>query len=207
MRIRTLILLLLFQSYYLQAQLRKPVSETSFTIVDSLINKAIKEKRIPSMVIAIARNGKIIYEKAFGYADAGQKVEATTHTPYQLASATKPFTATAILILHERGLLNIDSPVTKYVPELTLNKGHPDFAIPTVRQVLNHTSGLGTYFDIGYADENYTFDDFEKGWKTYGTIFLEPGTVCEYSNLGYGLLGRVITNVTHQAYTDFMAAE
>jgi CubicO group peptidase (beta-lactamase class C family) len=207
MKIKAVILLLFIQNFYLQAQEKQAVKALDLTLVEARINQAVNEKKIPSMVIAVARDGKIIYEKAFGYADAGNEIKATIHTPYQLASASKPFTATAIMMLYERGLINIDSPVTKYVPELTLNKADPHFSTPTVRQVLNHTSGLGTYFDIGYADENYLFDNFENGWKRYGTIFLNPGTVSEYSNLGYGLLDHVIANVSGKTYNNFMASE
>lgn len=207
MKIKAVILLLFIQNFYLQAQEKQTVKALDITLVEARINQAVNEKKIPSMVIAVARDGKIIYEKAFGYADAGNEIKATIHTPYQLASASKPFTATAIMMLYEKGLINIDSPVTKYVPELTLNKADPNFSTPTVRQVLNHTSGLGTYFDIGYADENYLFDNFENGWKRYGTIFLNPGTVSEYSNLGYGLLDHVIANVSGKTYNSFMASE
>jgi CubicO group peptidase (beta-lactamase class C family) len=207
MKIKAVILLLFIQNFYLQAQEKPAVKTLGLTLVEARINQAIKEKKVPSMVIAVARNGKIIYEKAFGYSDAGNGIKATIHTPYQLASASKPFTATAIMMLYERGLINIDSPVTKYVPELILKKADPHFSMPTVRQVLNHTSGLGTYFDIGYADENYSFDDFKNGWRRYGTIFLNPGAASEYSNLGYGLLDHVIANVSGKTYTNFMASE
>jgi CubicO group peptidase (beta-lactamase class C family) len=207
MKIKTVLLLLFVQSLYLQAQENHPAPKLDLTLLEAHINQAITEKKIPSVVIAVARNGVIVYEKAFGYADVAKKTKATIHTSYQLASTSKPFTATAIMMLHEKGLINLDSPVTKYVPELALKKADPHFSTPTVRQVLNHTSGLGTYFDIGYADEKYSFDSFEKGWQRYGTIFLTPGTVSEYSNLGYGLLDRVIANMSGKTYGEYMATE
>jgi CubicO group peptidase (beta-lactamase class C family) len=207
MKVSILFSLFFLQNFYSQAQ-QNPLKDTlSIKSVEANINKAIQDKKIPSIVIAIAKNGHIIYERAFGYANERKKIKAATRTPYQLASATKPFTATAIMMLHERGLINIDSPVTKYIHGLTLNKANPNFTTPTTRQILNHTSGLGTYFDIGYSDENYLFDNFEKGWKRHGTIFFNPGTVCEYSNLGYGLLDRIITNVTGKSFAGFMQTE
>jgi CubicO group peptidase (beta-lactamase class C family) len=207
MKISSFILFFFTASFSLQAQEKLAVNASNLKSVEANINKALQEKKIPSVVIAIAKDGKIIYEQAFGYADVYKKIKATTHTSYQLASASKPFTATAIMMLQERGSINIDSPVTKYVPELTLNKANPDFSTPTVRQVLNHTSGLGTYFDIGYADESYSFDSFEKGWKRYGAIYFNPGAVCEYSNLGYGLLDRVISDVSGKPFAEFMQTE
>jgi CubicO group peptidase (beta-lactamase class C family) len=207
MKIKATILLLFIQNFYLQAQQKVMEKALHFPLIEAQVHQAINEKKIPSMVIAVAKDGVIVYEKAFGYADAGKKIEATIHTPYQLASISKSFTATTIMILHEKGIINIDSPVTKYVPELILNKANRHFTTPTVRQVLNHTSGLGTYFDIGCADENYDFDNFDNGWKRYGTIFINPGEVCEYSNLGYGLLDRVIADVSGKTYGIYMAAE
>lgn len=207
MKSSIIICLFLIQSFYLQAQQNLLKDEPSIKSVESKIYKALKEKKIPSMVIAISKNGIIIYEHAFGYANTRENIKATTQTPYQLASATKPFTATAIMMLYERGVIDIDSPITKYIPELILHKANPIFTTPTVRQILNHTSGLGTYFDIGYSDENYSFDNFAMGWKRYGTIFFNPGTVCEYSNMGYGVLDRIITNVSGKSFASFMHTE
>ena len=207
MKIKATILTLLIPAFYCHGQKRPAVISSQFTAVEKRVDQALKKKVIPSMVIAVSKDGKIIYQEAFGYADVNKKIKATIHTPYQLASATKPFTATAIMMLAERGLINIDSPITKYVPGLVLKKANPHFSTPTVRQVLNHTSGLGTYFDMGYADERYSFDNFDKGWERYGTIFFEPGTVCEYSNLGYGVLARVIAKVSGKTYRDFVSSE
>lgn len=85
--------------------------------------------------VLIAENGKIIYEKSFGYADFSSKKLNTKQTTFPIASITKTFTATAILQLFEKGKLNISDPVTKY-----LN----DFPYPTltIRHLLSHTSGL-----------------------------------------------------------------
>jgi len=205
MKIKAVLLLLLIHTSYGRAQQKASIkNDPDFRPVEDKIKQAIAGKTIPSMVIAVAKGGKIIYEAALGYADVNKKIKATIHTPYQLASATKPFTATAVMMLYEKGFINIDSPVTKYVPGMELKKADSTFSTPTVRQVLNHTAGLGTYFDIGYADEAYLFDDFESGWKRYGTIFLNPGTVSEYSNLGYGLLDKLISNVSGKTFADFM---
>jgi CubicO group peptidase (beta-lactamase class C family) len=209
MKISKLVLLLLIslQSFYTQAQQDFSKDTLSIKSLEVIINKAIRNKKVPSVVIAIAKNGQIIYEQAFGNADERKAIKATVRTPYQLASASKPFTATAIMMLYERGLIHIDSPITRYVPGLILSKANLNFATPTVRQLLNHTAGLGTYFDIGYSDENFPFDNFDEACKRYGTIFFNPGTVCEYSNLGYGLLDRIIANVSGTSFPRFMETE
>ena len=168
--------------------------------VDSLLEAGI----LPSMAIGILKEGEVIYEKAFGYADVENKRMSTTRTPYQLASLSKPITATAIMQLHEEGSLNIDDPITKYVQ---LKKVDDSYQDPTIRQVLNHTSGLGTYFDIYYADEQISYVDFETAWSQYGIQFHPPGLVCEYSNLGYGLLDFIITKVTGMPFASYLRTD
>lgn len=178
-----------------------------FLSLEQTIQQAIKNKEIPSAVIAIAKDDKIIYQKAFGYADINKNIKARVHTPYQLASTSKPITATAIMMLHQKGIIHIDSLITNYAPELGIKKAYPDISIPTIRHVLGHVSGLGTYFDIGYTDEKYNFDDFIKGWKKYGKIFHNPGVTYEYSNLGYGLLDHIIHKTTTKTFSDFLNKE
>lgn len=175
--------------------------------LENEIQAAIKANEIPSLVFGIVRNGKIIYEASFGYADLENNVLATIDTPYQLASLTKPITATAIMKLHEQGVIHIDHPITQYMPDLVLKKADENFNTPTIRQVLNHTSGLGTYLDIAYSDEDFETDDFEDGWNRYGTLFHKPGEKSEYSNLGYGLLDYIITKNAGMSFSEFLSKE
>ena len=167
--------------------------------VDSLIEKGV----LPSIGIGILKDGEILYEKAFGYSDIENGVKSTIHTPYKLASLSKPITATSIMKLHEDGLINLEDPITKYV---TLKKVDSTFSDPTIGQVMNHTAGLGTYFDIYYADETLDSFSFEEAWAQYGTQFHQAGKVCEYSNLGYGLLDFIIQKVTSNSFEDYVQA-
>lgn len=165
--------------------------------IDSLITNDI----VPSLAVGIVKDGEIIYEKAFGYADRERKIESTINTPYQLASLSKPITATAILKLHKEGIINIDDAITKYV---SLKKVNSAFQEPTIRQVLNHTAGLGTYFDIYYQDESSKVVSFEEAWDRYGIQFHEPGKVNEYSNIGYGLLSHIISKATFKTFAQYL---
>ncbi|MGD1947302.1 MAG: serine hydrolase domain-containing protein [Croceivirga sp.] len=157
--------------------------------IDSLMTNGI----LPSMAIGILKDGEVIYERAFGYSDIENGVPSTIHTPYQLASLSKPITASTIMKLHENGIINLDDPITKYV---TLKKVDSTFTDPTIRQVMNHTAGLGTYFDIYYADERVNPVSFAEAWAQYGIQLHQPGKVSEYSNLGYGLLDDIISKAT-----------
>jgi len=172
-----------------------------FDHLESVIDSLISNRTLPSLGVGILKDGKVIYEKSFGYADMEANVKSTVRTPYQLASLSKPITATAIMQLHKKGLLNLNDPITKYV---SLQKIDPAFQDPTILQLLNHTSGLGTYFDLYYADEPIKPTSFETAWAQYGMQFHEPGKVCEYSNLGYGLLDHIISKVTSQSFDEFL---
>ncbi|MEL6534696.1 MAG: serine hydrolase domain-containing protein [Bacteroidota bacterium] len=178
-----------------------PLGAQSHSTFEARVNSLVRSGTLPSLAVGVLKDGQIVYEQAFGLADHERKVAATVHTPYQLASLTKPFTATAVMQLAQSGRLGLDDPITRYV---RLQKADSSFADPTLRQVLNHTAGLGTYFDIYYADEAIRPVSFAEAWAQYGIQFQPPGLVCEYSNLGYGLLGHVVEQVTGQAFGDYV---
>lgn len=178
--------------------------EFDFSSVEKEINNAICEKVVPSVVVAVAKDNKIIYEKGFGYADIENRIKAATSTPYQLASVSKPFTATGIMLLQHLGKINIEMSVEQYISPLKFKSLEGNSADVRVIDLLNHTSGLGTYFQLTYSDENSSSDNFETAFKKYGTLFHPPGQVCEYSNLGYGLLDYIIEKQGGTSYSEFM---
>ncbi|MEO1652827.1 MAG: serine hydrolase domain-containing protein, partial [Bacteroidota bacterium] len=175
-------------------------------VIDHLLDSLMNDYSVPSLALAIYKDGDVVYEKALGYSDRERQIKASIHTPYQLASLSKPITATAIMQLQEKKRINIDEPFTDY-SSLPLKKAQSHFETPSIRQLLNHTSGLGTYFDIYYADEERAFTNFETSWGRYGQLFQAPGRVCEYSNLGYGLLGNIISQESGQAFEDYLEAK
>ena len=112
-------------------------------LVDNLMNEYIKQDLF-SGVVLIAKDTKPVYLKAFGMADFETKKENTTNTKFDIGSINKDFTAIAILQLAEKGLLNLDDKIDKYLnqfPKDVLDK-------VTIRQLLTHTSGFGDYFMI-----------------------------------------------------------
>jgi len=109
--------------------------------------------------IAAVKNGEIIFEQSYGYSNVEHKVPNTPQTKYRLYSITKQFTAVAILMLEERGLLKVEDHVRKYFPKWT----ELDERI-TIHQLLTHTSGLAEYlgdkeFDKLYAQNTVTKRD------------------------------------------------
>jgi CubicO group peptidase (beta-lactamase class C family) len=174
-----------------------------FGQVERTATQAVEQHTVPSLAIALAKDGKIVYEHAFGYADVEAKTPATTRTAYPLASATKPITATALMVLQEQRRLDISAPVGRYVPALQFRDVAGQEQSVTLLQLLSHTSGLGTYARIHYGDA-IPGPPLDAEFQRYGTLFHPPGRVAEYSNLGYGVIGRVIERQSKQSLSAFV---
>lgn len=178
-----------------------------FSEVERHAALAVEKGAVPSLAIAIAKDGKIVYEQAFGHADVGAQIPATTHTAYALASASKPITATALMALHERKAISFLAPVETYLPTLRFRDAAGRAAPVNLLQLLSHTSGLGTYARIHYGDAIDHANALEQEFRRYGVLVQSPGRVAEYSNLGYGLIGEVIERQTKQSFAEFVDRE
>jgi CubicO group peptidase (beta-lactamase class C family) len=160
------------------------------------------------MAVAVARDGEIIWEEGFGLADREKNIPATEHTSYPLASISKPLTATGLMILVERGLINLDRPINDYLGEAKLQAWVGDAAEATVRRVASHTSGLPLFYSQHFSDDElYQPPPMDETIRRFGNLVTAPGERYQYSNLGYGLCGYVISRVSGQSYTDFMRKE
>lgn len=188
----------------LAAQPAKAADQYDFSKVESCAAKAVEKGSSPSLAIAIAKDGKIVFEHAFGYADIEARVPATIHTSYSLASATKPITATALMVLHEQKKVSLSAPVESYIKTLRFRDGAGDAKQVNLLQLLSHTSGLGTYARINYGDAIAHASSLDEEFRRYGALVASPGRVAEYSNLGYGLIGEVIERQARQPFADFV---
>lgn len=183
------------------------LGEDRFSQVRAFIQRRITELQVPSIAVAVARDGQIIWEEAFGWADRENRIPATPHTMYSLASISKPITATGLMILKERGKIDLDRPINDYLGEakIKVRVGNP--ADATVRRVLNHTSGLPLHYQFFYVDEPYRRPSMDETILRYGNAVTAPGDRCNYSNLGYGVIDYVISRVSGKSYADFMKTE
>lgn len=151
-------------------------------------------------VVLVARGGEIIFEKAYGLANREWNVANTVDTTFNLASVTKLFTATLTLQLVERGKIKLDDPVSNYVPQWRTDRA----SSVTVRQLLNHTSGLKRGFESfdGYDSHGrYSWINlFELINSDDGELDYTAGSKFRYSNIAYVILARLIEHVTGQPY-------
>ncbi len=167
-----------------------------FDAVRAHIERLVADGEVPSMAVAVARDGEIIWEEGFGLADREKNISATEHTMYPLASISKPLTATGLMILVERGLVNLDSPINDYLGEAKLQARVGDAAEATLRRVASHTAGLPLHSQHFYDGEPYQPPPRDETIRRYGNLVTAPGERYQYSNLGYGLLGYVISRVS-----------
>ena len=178
-------------------------AQQSFDGLRASIQDRIRQSRVPSVAVAVARNGTILWEEGFGWADIEKKIPATADTIYSVASLTKPFTATALMTLVEAGKVDLDAPINNY-----LGRGVKamvgDARDATVRRVANHTSGLPLHVHFFYRNEPGNPPPTDETIRRYGLLVTEPGTNWEYSNLGFGILGRVIERVSKRNYGEVM---
>src|SRR5437588_5532254 len=126
-----------------------------FGTVRELIRTRLVEQSLPSLAVAVAREGQIVWEEGFGWADRENRVPATEHTMYSLASISKPITATGLMLLVERGQIELDRPINDYLGDAKLTARVGDAVGATVRRVANHTSGLPLHYHFFYQDEPY----------------------------------------------------
>ena len=171
------------------------------------IRKVIEEEKLPSVSVAVAKDGKVIWQQAFGYANVERKIAATPHTPYSLASISKPITATGLLRLVEQKKVDLDRPANDYLGAGKLTGLTGDAQLATVRRVLSHSSGLPLHYQFFYENEPFTAPSADDTITRYGILVYPPGTVYQYSNLGYGILDSIISRVSGRPYADYMRTE
>ena len=159
---------------------------------------------LAGLTLGVRQGAHPAYIRGYGLADIRARVPAQANTVYEIASLTKQFTAAAIMQLAEQGKLELNAPAARYLPEL------PQVAQSiTVRQLLNHTSGLPRY-DYLYVMLNrlepYPPSAVLAAYEqSLTSLSFDPGSAWEYSNMGYFILGAIIEVVSGQSYRDYMA--
>ena len=171
------------------------------------IARAVVERGLPSMAIGAARDGEVVLEAAFGWADRARRRPATPHTPYSIASITKPITAAALLVLVQRGLVDLDRPIEQYLRGGRLNAHAGPAEDVTVRRVASHCAGLPLHYHFFYDDEPFGKPPMAETMRRYANVVTPPGERYLYSNLGYGLLDHLISEVSGRPFADFVRRE
>ena len=162
----------------------------------------------PGIAVLVRKDGRTVFERGYGMRDLRSDLPIGAHTNFRLASFTKQFTAMSIMLLVHDGKLSYDEPLTEIFPEF------PSYGrIVTIRNLLNHTSGLAAYEDL--MDKQYAGKSWEEipqiadagvlalMEQQTGTKF-PPGTKWEYSNSGYCVLAMVVEKMSGMSFADFL---
>ncbi len=175
--------------------------------VRASVGARLLEQRVPSLAVAVAQGDTIVWEEAFGWADRERREVATPHTMYSLASISKPITATGLMVLVERGQIDLDRPIDDYLGTAKVTAHLGDARDATVRRVANHTAGLALHYQFYYTDEPFRRPPMDETIRRYAHLVTPPGERFQYANLGYALLDEVISRVSGMPYADFMHRE
>ena len=173
--------------------------------VDRAFERLFADGTIPGMAYGVVIAGDLVHARGLGTLHHGEDRVPDADSVFRIASMTKSFTASAVLLLRDEGALRLDEPVGTYVPELAGFRGATaDSPLITVRHLLTMSGGLPTDDPWGDRLQGLPLDAFAELLGGGFTFAWPPGTAFEYSNLGYGILGRVLTNVSGQEYRDLI---
>jgi CubicO group peptidase (beta-lactamase class C family) len=198
--IRPLFLLLLLASLIFSPSLAQD-EEDPISRIDAVLRNAVENDSFSGAVL-VARDGEILLSEGYGYAVREWDVPNTSDSVFYIGSITKQFTAMAILMLQERGLLTVQDPICNYLDEC------PDtWADITIYHLLNHTSGVPEHANIpNFATlmSHQTRPQEILDWFIDRPLDFVPGESWSYSNSGYILLGLILEKVSDESYQNFL---
>ena len=176
-----------------------------FAEIDAAFSAFAQEQQIPGLVAGIVRGGRLVHVTTVGLADIEGARPVAAGTAFRIASMTKNMTALAILALRDRGRLALDAPLSTYVPQFAaVDPATSDSPPVSLRHLLTHTAGFVTDDPWGDRVLGMTPAELDVLIATGKLFARPPGLAFEYSNLGYALLGRALTNVSGEPYQSFI---
>jgi CubicO group peptidase (beta-lactamase class C family) len=177
------------------------LSQETLRKIDSAVAEVLKKTGAPSASIAIVKDGRPLYRRAYGNARLEPKLAAEPSLRYAVGSISKQFTAAAILLLQQDGKLSLDDKVAEYLPGLTRAQDI------TIRQLLSHTSGYQDYWPQDYMFplmlEPVTPEGILDRWARKPLDY-EPGAKWQYSNTGYVIAGRIVEKASGKPLFQFL---
>ncbi len=191
--------LLLLGAGALPAQDSLPAETTG--AIDKAAEEVLAASGAPSASVAVVRDGRLAYERAYGTADLETKTKATPQMRYSIGSISKQFTAAAVLLLQEEGRLSLDDKVVRWLPELTRARD------VSLRQLLSMTSGYQDFWPQDYVMPTMmkpaTAQEILDGWAKKPLDF-EPGSKWQYSNTNYVVAGVIVEKTAGKPLLEFL---
>ncbi|MHC4663105.1 MAG: serine hydrolase [Planctomycetota bacterium] len=176
--------------------------------LEPFVMEVLESFEVPGLGIGVVKDLELAYAKGFGVKSVESEEPVTTTSLFHLASVSKPFIATAVVQLAERGAIDLDAPLVTYLPYFKVN--HPRYREITVRQALNHVSGLPGVEDAqdvwDWDKPQYDDDALERYVRSLenDTLVFEPGEKFQYSNVAFEILGDIIAKVSGQSFEEYV---
>ncbi|MFT3743088.1 MAG: serine hydrolase domain-containing protein [Pyrinomonadaceae bacterium] len=179
--------------------------KAAFPAIEKIYKDHATKNHFPGIAFGIVVDGKLVFAGNDGYTDIDKKTPVTSQSLFRIASMSKSFTAMAILKLRDDGKLKLDDPAYLYVPELKKQRYPTADSTPiTIRQLLTHGAGFpedNPWGDRQLADTDKDLANLLNGRVTFSN---PPGIAYEYANLGFALLGRIVTKVSGMPYQRYI---
>lgn len=195
----------------LSAALLAPVALASdkppadpYAAIQSDIEQRIAAGELTGVSVALVKDGRIVWEQGFGYADREAGKRATAHTAFSIASTTKPFTTTALMLLAADGTLDLDRPANDYLGDAKLVDASGPAQAASLRRLASHSAGLPTLFGMYPEGGPARQPSINALVRDYGHLVAPVGERYEYSNLGMGILAEVVARQSRLEYGQFL---
>jgi CubicO group peptidase (beta-lactamase class C family) len=184
--------------------LRAQASHTDPNL-DGTVREFMARTHVTGMAVGVIQDGKVVFRTTLGVLDTRTSVPVSSSSMFHLASLGKPFVATSVMQLRERGMLDIDRPVSSYLPYFTLADERSRNI--TIREVLSHTSGMPDVVDYGWSRPELDDRALERYVRSLSTEHLlqSPNATYAYSNLGYDVLGALVAKVSGTTFESYVA--
>ena len=184
-----------------------PLVDYTYTVdySEHRIQQLMKHSHLPSVAIALIDDQDIVWQEAFGLANIEEEILATTDTAYKLWSVAKVFTAIETMRLVEEGLIDLDAPITDYLPDFSIQSRFPDVEPITIRHILTHHAGLprNGCHSVDWYDGNDVLDEKVASLSNCYMAF-PAGYRYKYSNIGPDALGAIIQNTRNKPFPYYM---
>jgi CubicO group peptidase (beta-lactamase class C family) len=171
--------------------------------IDAMADRAFGGWKVPGLVYGVVHEGDLVHVRGLGTLRLGEAATPDGRSVFRIASMTKSFTAATVVLLRDEGRLRLDDPIEEHVPELgSLRYPTSDSPRITIRHLLTMTAGFPTDDPWGDRQQGLDLDEFSRLLADGLSFAWAPGTRFEYSNTGYGILGRLITNLAGREYRE-----
>lgn len=201
--IQMLVIIIFLSTFWLDTLQCSEIEEKEQQI-EKYVKTIMEDYQIPGLAIAIVKDNQISITKAFGVKNLDTKEPITAASIFHMASVSKPFSATAVMQLVEKGKMNLDDPLIKYLPYFKLDD--PYYKDITIKQMLMHTSGIPDVDDYEWDKPQYDDGAAERYVRSLVNekMIARPGEKYQYSNMAFDILADVIAKVSGMSFENYI---